>query len=79
MQGIDPSVQESNGKPGARSARVQPGAPPPDLAKSFRSRGVQGSIAIGNLAELLSSEDELTRFTTAKVRGRNPHYVCNAE
>ena len=38
-----------------------------DLAQSFRSRGVQGSIAIGNLAELLESEDELTRFTAAKV------------
>lgn len=73
MQGIDPSVEAlTNGKP---TYRLRPGAPPPDLSKSFRSRGVQGSIAIGNLAELLGSEDELTRFTTAKVLIQ-VGYVC---
>ena len=65
VQGIDPAAEGlANGDAGAAKAA---GAPPVDLAQSFRSRGVQGSIAIGNLAELLESEDELTRFTAAKV------------
>ena len=66
LQGIDPAAEGlANGD--SADAPKAAGAPPVDLAQSFRSRGVQGSIAIGNLAELLESEDELTRFTAAKV------------
>jgi len=69
LQGIDPSAEGlANGD--SANAPKAAGAPPVDLAQSFRSRGVQGSIAIGNLAELLESEDELTRFTAAKVMFR---------
>ena len=69
-QGIDPAAEGlANGDAAAGAPKAgAPGAPPVDLAQSFRSRGVQGSIAIGNLAELLESEDELTRFTAAKVQ-----------
>ena len=66
LQGIDPSAEGlANGD--SADAPKAAGAAPVDLAQSFRSRGVQGSIAIGNLAELLESEDELTRFTASKV------------
>lgn len=73
FQGIDPAAEglaEGDASNSRSSRSTVAGAPPQDLANSFRSRGVQGSIAIGNLAELLESEDELTRFTTAKVRHR---------
>ena len=71
LQGIDPAAEGlANGDAAAGVPKTAAaGVPPVDLAQSFRSRGVQGSIAIGNLAELLESEDELTRFTAAKVDG----------
>lgn len=48
---------------------VDPGKPPPTLAHAFRTRGtVEGSIAIRNLAEMLESETELTRYTAAKAQ-----------
>lgn len=77
FQGIDPAAEglaEEDASNSRSSGSTVAGAPPRDLVNSFRSRGVQGSIAIGNLAELLESEDELTRFTTAKVLHRHPLY-----
>lgn len=48
---------------------VDPDKPPPTLAHAFRTRGtVEGSIAIRNLAEMLESDTELTRYTAARVR-----------
>lgn len=47
---------------------VDPAKPPSVLPHAFRMRGtVEGSIAIRNLAEMLESDTELTRYTAAKV------------
>ncbi len=47
---------------------VDPAKPPSVLPHAFRMRGtVEGCIAIRNLAEMLESDTELTRYTAAKV------------
>lgn len=47
---------------------VDPTRPPVALEQVFQASGtVEGSIAIRNLADMLESDTELTRYTAAKV------------